>query len=451
MAEPSRRRRRRSYASESNPPARGPNIYWWLSDEGRHAEHLERWKERKVLRQKFADLNWFTVNQFQFSQKLVEQGVQHLLQLRGHYYPDLVRVFYYNLKVQNGIVSTRVKGVDIILVDDIWTNVAHLPILANNLHVPNDFGDFNKIVAYRSFMRNPQQPLPNRRYLLVGHLRMEERVLHYLIVWLLCPRGSNLAQCLETDLMLMSAITQNLKINWASLISDTIVRAKRYERAHLPYPLLISLICIYKGVDVTGERFLSVLPTHQIEESALHQMGFIRQGNMFVRAEGDNAQDAEESDEAIPMPDPTNVAGSSHPPQEYSLERVDVTGERFLSVLPTHQIEESALHQMGFIRQGNMFVRAEGDNAQDAEESDEEDEAIPMPHPTNVAGPSHPPQEYSLESISRQIEAMAFMQQTRMDDMMAYHNRRYDEINTHLKEIDDKLAKLYVPDSDDES
>ncbi|KOM27043.1 hypothetical protein LR48_Vigan377s000300 [Vigna angularis] len=42
MAEPSRRRRRRSYASESNPPARGPNIYGWLSDEGRHAEYLER-------------------------------------------------------------------------------------------------------------------------------------------------------------------------------------------------------------------------------------------------------------------------------------------------------------------------------------------------------------------------------------------------------------------------
>ncbi|KOM40789.1 hypothetical protein LR48_Vigan04g098700 [Vigna angularis] len=206
---------------------------------------------------------------------------------------------------------------------------------------------------------------------------MEERVLHYLIVWLLCPRGSNLAQCLETDLMLMSAITQNLKINWASLISDTMVRAKRYDRAHLLYPLLIFLICVYKGVDVTSEKFVHVLPSHQIEESTLHQMGFIRQGNMFVRAEGDNAQD----------------------------------------------VDESA----------------------------EEDEAIPMPDPTNVVGPSHPPQEYSLESISRQIEAMAFMQQTRMDDMMAYHTLRYDEINTHLKEIDDKLAKLYVPDSDDES
>ncbi|KOM37215.1 hypothetical protein LR48_Vigan03g059600 [Vigna angularis] len=97
------------------------------------------------------------------------------------------------------------------------------------------------------------------------------------------------------------------------------------------------------------------------------------------------------------------------------------------------------------------FVRAEDDIAQEEDASAEEDEDIPMPHPTNVAGPSHPPQEYSLESISRQIEEMTSMKQRRMDDMMAYHTLRYDEINNHLKEIDDKLAKLYVPDSDDES
>ncbi|KOM43019.1 hypothetical protein LR48_Vigan05g062300 [Vigna angularis] len=45
-----------------------------------------------------------------------------------------------------------------------------------------------------------------------------------------------------------------------------------------------------------------------------------------------------------------------------------------------------------------MFVRAEDDIAQEEDASAEEDEDIPMPHPTNVAGPSHPPQEYSLET-----------------------------------------------------
>ncbi|KOM52359.1 hypothetical protein LR48_Vigan09g101800 [Vigna angularis] len=103
----------------------------------------------------------------------------------------------------------------------------------------------------------------------------------------------------------------------------------------------------------------------------------------------------------------------------------------------------------GFKR-GNLFVRAEDDIAPEDDASAEEDEDIPMTHPTNVAGPSHPPQEYSLESISRQIADMASMQQSRMDDMMAYHALRYDEIDNHLKEIDNKLAKLYVPDSDDE-
>ncbi|KOM28750.1 hypothetical protein LR48_Vigan583s000100 [Vigna angularis] len=36
MAEPSRRRRRRSYGSESTPIARGPNIQGWISDDGKH-------------------------------------------------------------------------------------------------------------------------------------------------------------------------------------------------------------------------------------------------------------------------------------------------------------------------------------------------------------------------------------------------------------------------------
>ncbi|KOM43006.1 hypothetical protein LR48_Vigan05g061000 [Vigna angularis] len=109
MAEPSRRRRRRSYGSESTPLARGPNIHGWISDDGKHEEYLQMWKERKILRQKFVDLNWFTTHQFQFSQQLIEQGVQHLLQLQGCYYPDLVRVFYYNLKSQNAKETLSVE------------------------------------------------------------------------------------------------------------------------------------------------------------------------------------------------------------------------------------------------------------------------------------------------------------------------------------------------------
>ncbi|WVY97911.1 hypothetical protein V8G54_030062 [Vigna mungo] len=106
---------------------------------------------------------------------------------------------------------------------------------------------------------------------------------------------------------------------------------------------------------------------------------------------------------------------------------------------------------MGIILQGDHYAIVEEVGAQANEDVDEDDQEAPMQDPTNVAGSSQPPPQYSLESISRQIEMMATMQQTRMDEMMAFHNRRYDEITSHLHEIDSKLAKMYIPNSEDES
>ncbi|KOM31357.1 hypothetical protein LR48_Vigan01g091200 [Vigna angularis] len=116
-----------------------------------------------------------------------------------------------------------------------------------------------------------------------------------------------------------------------------------------------------------------------------------------------------------------------------------VRAKRFLTVLPTHQIEEPALHQMGFVRQGNVYVHAEGGDEKAHEEVDEDDEDIPMSDPTNVAGPSQHQQEYNLESLSRQIEAMASMQQTRIDEMMAYQALRYDKIVNESTSVPNRI------------
>ncbi|WVY89680.1 hypothetical protein V8G54_035194 [Vigna mungo] len=126
-------------------------------------------------------------------------------------------------------------------------------------------------------------------------------------------------------------------------------------------------------------------------------------------------------------------------------------GEECVHVLPSNKIGESTLRQMGIILQGDHYVFTEEVGAPVNEDVDEDDQEAQIPDPTNVVGSSQPPPQYSLESISRQIEMMATMQQTRMDEMMAFHNRRYDEITSHLHEIDSKLAKMYIPDSEDES
>lgn len=140
-------------ASESNPPQREANLEGWISDVQKHQKYLHFWKERKVLKKKFIDLQWFTSYGFHFPQLIIEQGVQYLMELRGCYYTDFVRVFYFNLKVWDDIFHTRVKGVDNVLDNKIWTNVVQIPILENSQHIPSDFAQFNKIMVY-SFLRN---------------------------------------------------------------------------------------------------------------------------------------------------------------------------------------------------------------------------------------------------------------------------------------------------------
>ncbi|KOM41157.1 hypothetical protein LR48_Vigan04g135500 [Vigna angularis] len=94
----------------------------------------------------------------------------------------------------------------------------------------------------------------NRRQLLVGGFKVEECLLYYLIVWLLCPRATNHAQCSEQDLLLLYGILNNILIDWPARISDTMLKAKKYDAYHLSYALLISRILDYKGVSVDDEK-----------------------------------------------------------------------------------------------------------------------------------------------------------------------------------------------------
>ncbi|KOM58413.1 hypothetical protein LR48_Vigan11g144700 [Vigna angularis] len=361
MAEPSRRRRRRtSGVSESNVRRRDATIEGWLSDEQNQQSFSQFWKERKLIKQKFIDLAWYTSYNFSFPNLIIEQGVQHLMELRGRYYSDLVRIFYFNLKVRDGFFQTRVKGVDIVLDNDIWTNVAKVPVLEHSQLVPNDFAQFNKIMVYQSFLRNPRQH--NARLFVAGGLKMEERLLHYLIVWLLCPRGSNHAQCSETDLIIMYGILQSIPLNWPLLIQTIMFKAKRLDAAPLPYPLLVSQICEYKGVDVTNEHHETVLPGHKVRDNSLRQMGFIKQGLSYIHLE-------------------------------------DALG---------------------------------------GQENEDEAADIPMPDPTHAAGPSQVHEEYSLESLSRQMTEMARLQ----NEMMNIQNTRHEEICTHLTNLDTRISGL---------
>ncbi|KOM57640.1 hypothetical protein LR48_Vigan11g067300 [Vigna angularis] len=125
MADSRRHRRRAAGASSSSQP-RPATIDGWISDQGKHANYVNSWQERRIMAVKFIRLDFFRFYGFQFPDLFVVQELTNLVEQKGCIYPDLIRVFYFNLRYGDGIISTKVKSVRIILDDDVWTNVAQL-------------------------------------------------------------------------------------------------------------------------------------------------------------------------------------------------------------------------------------------------------------------------------------------------------------------------------------
>lgn len=48
-----------------------------------------------------------------------DKGLQHLVEQKGAVYLYRVCIFYFNLRLRNGMATTKVKGINIIFDDDI--------------------------------------------------------------------------------------------------------------------------------------------------------------------------------------------------------------------------------------------------------------------------------------------------------------------------------------------
>ena len=75
---------------------------------------------------------------------LKERRLKHFLELTGNIYPDLVKVFYTKLQFNGDSLVSHVKGVDMVITNDVWAVVAGLKfsglrINRGNLGVVEEF------------------------------------------------------------------------------------------------------------------------------------------------------------------------------------------------------------------------------------------------------------------------------------------------------------------------
>ncbi|KOM55374.1 hypothetical protein LR48_Vigan10g126600 [Vigna angularis] len=190
------------------------------------------------------------------------------------------------------IITTKVKGVPIILDDDIWTNVAQLTIWDDAVKVHLGVLD-NK----------PTQ-----------------------------------------DLLLSYGILNHIHIDWPALISDTMLKAKKYNSYHFPYVVLISRILEYKGISVEGELTQAI--GTEIGETTFRQMGFVARGRVIIHKDDDH-QDDHNNDMDAHMADPIQAADAG--PSQMPSSSLLTMEEHFANL--SNQLKDMRLAQQAHFEQ----------------------------------------------------------------------------------------------------
>jgi len=199
----------------------GQNLEGWFSGESELiGKYLHETSRKIVNTPKLVSFTWMKQPNLNIMRSLLkEQRLKRFLELTGNIYLDLVNVFYTNLQFNGDSLVSHVKGVDMVITNDVWVVVAGLKYsgLSTNRGNLGIVEEFNKMQFYKSCLKNP---LSKVRNFFVGALKLDERLIAFILSWIITPRGSNHSTISEEDLLLIYCIMNKVKINWIHTIKE---------------------------------------------------------------------------------------------------------------------------------------------------------------------------------------------------------------------------------------
>jgi len=192
----------------------GGRLEGWFSGDNDLIERYRFETSIKVINNpKVVCFDWLKSQKLDNVRRLLkDQSLRKFLEMKGNIYPDLIRVFYTNLKFEGNKLVSHVKGVDMEITYDVWTAVAGLKYSGLRINKGNLGAeeDFNKVQYYKSYLKNQNAQV---RTCLIGGLRLDERLLALIVTWILTPRGSNHSVLTEEDLVYIYCIMKKIRIN----------------------------------------------------------------------------------------------------------------------------------------------------------------------------------------------------------------------------------------------
>ncbi|KAG5066292.1 hypothetical protein JHK86_010023 [Glycine max] len=204
---------KRTTKSPSPPPS--PKATPWFSEKHYKAPYKFNYAKNELIQHKFLSLQWLKSQGFVFLELLEYHGLKKLMEMKGTYYPKLVRVFYTTTHIDGdiGFLCVKVKGKHIVMILEVWEEDVGLSF---NGMMENDKGlkdvglTFNKITKYKNLMMDPSTYTifvskgKGKERFGTNPLLLEHRLLAYMFAWIITPSEINHAQLIEEDLLLIN-------------------------------------------------------------------------------------------------------------------------------------------------------------------------------------------------------------------------------------------------------
>jgi len=173
---------------------------WFSGDVNLINKYLLEISRKSVNTSNVVSFTWMKQQKLDSMRSILkEQRLKRFLEFTRNIYPDLVKVFYTNLQFSGDSLISHVKGVDMVITSDVWFVVTTLKsfglrINRGNLGVVEEF---NKIQFNKGCLKNPHSKVRNFS---VGGLKLDERLVAFIVSWILTPRGRNHSTLSEENL-----------------------------------------------------------------------------------------------------------------------------------------------------------------------------------------------------------------------------------------------------------
>ena len=248
---------------------------------------------------KFLDLEWFSQQGFNFPDLLEAQGLSKLVQMKGTFYLVLVKVFYTCVYADmEGNMFSTVNGVEMVIEAAVRKAIARLDI-GGVCKFEESIDGYSKMQNYRGMLLDLVRNL--RNHLGVCGLTIEDRMLMYLITYILTPRSSNHAQVTDNDLQIVYGLKSSIQLNCVLLIEVIMLKSHRLVDYEFSYIVLASRFIDYFNNDVSNEIADFTKASNQITKRHLKKLGmnfveheWIMVGEPPVAANMDQMKEAED-------------------------------------------------------------------------------------------------------------------------------------------------------------